>query len=602
MQVLEGTFFTCLQDRFLSVGTISLAAWSPNQDLLALVFIPASVVILRLSWQLVGAWRPPDDHQESHITSITALCWSPRGSNLLLGQADGTLRLLSVETMETMTIHRAADDPEQTDYGGWTHLLWHPLPKYTDAGLVFGLRERSSDVFLFMGGIYACGCLSISRSGPVLDLAMTDDADYLAVLGIDSTVLVSALEVLGPVLSSWDILARWDIQTRERMLQLQCGLQTLQEHWNVGAQAMGHALDTFTETLSLYRPDVDRESAFRELLLVVYGMAPTPAMRDWLANVMSETNQRTHSRSVVASLKASLDFASDHLLPQLNALLAHVARLLDVSEATLERTKACWLAGHNVALSLKQLRPLYIAFWNWLAGRTDEHLQLLVDREKIVTLFRKKEFGLPDMDGQLKAFAQALAALDATLQARRRCDRMKRWQLECLTQISIPLSSILRDDTLRLKPALRWLASIKRFQLCTDQGELWLVAVDGSFNPWISVSSLLTMDLGSVIYSIEWYRDQQICILTSKGLLCISPTASSDAGAATEPALQCRFRPLALNAKPPSRAPAKTLQTPALVCGVARGLASVFPTTNHILIFDLEDHEESIADQEDTDI
>ncbi|KAF6003163.1 hypothetical protein F1559_000109 [Cyanidiococcus yangmingshanensis] len=420
MQVIGGSSFICLQDRALSLGTISQAAWSSTQDLLALVFAPASIVILRLSWQLVGAWSPPNEDPENEVASITALCWSPHGPSIVVGQADGTLTTLSVENMHAMTIHQPADDPGDTDYGGWTRLIWHPLPNRYDASLLVGVRERSSDVFFFMSGIYACGTLGIPLMEPLVDISITEDARYLAVLGSNEAVLISALSPVLPLLPHWEMLAHWDVYTRERTQQLQCAMKTLQEHWQTTAQAMSQILDTLTDTLLLYRPDANKEVAFRELLLLVYGMTPSPAVRDWLASTMSDANQRTSSRSVVTSLNASVDLASSHLIPLLNALLAHVGQLPDTPKAALETAKACWLAGQRLALALKRLRPLYIALWNWLAGQSDENLQLLVDREKVVSLFREDEFGLPDMDKKMKFSRGRLPHLKLRF---RKCER-----------------------------------------------------------------------------------------------------------------------------------------------------------------------------------
>jgi len=592
--------FACLHQRTLPLDTVCVAAWSPVADLLALVFAPASVVILRLNWELVGVWRPSEASAGDSIPKVTCLCWSPHEPRLLLGQSDGTLTLLSVEHMQCMTIYEADDEPFDVQYGGWKRLVWIPLTDRKESSLALGVREHGADIFIFIEGLYACGMFDLARLGSVEDFTTSEDTRYLAALGAGNTLLIGALDEVRPRFHEWGRFAHWSVQTRERIFQLQLATQGIQEHWQATARVMYQVLDTLTETLVRYRPEADRATAFRELLLLAYGMAPAPAVRDWLANTMSESNQRSCSRTVVTSLRACVEIARTQLLPLLNALLAQVAGLPDAGPAFTAETKACWRLGHGIALMLQRVRPLYVMFWSWLAGRSDENLRLVVDREKIEALFRERFFGVADMDAQLESFTRALMTLETRLNDLARHHQSRRWPLKTAVSASIPQSTgepsslqpLLQRQ--RLRPMVRWLPSMASFQVCTESGDLWLISTQGTVALSFSIRYLIQSSSETSFVRVAWYRDPKICVLTSAGLWCLTSVKTGDASPPRATESQDLFRALELTAPASSTSSfgsafPEVLQIPALVCGITRGLACIFASASRVLVFDLED-------------
>ena len=72
-------------------------------DLLALSTADGQVAVQRLIWQPLSwqqLWSTAPD------APVTALCWSPDGKALAVGQSDGAIVLLNVENGEL--IHRQA--------------------------------------------------------------------------------------------------------------------------------------------------------------------------------------------------------------------------------------------------------------------------------------------------------------------------------------------------------------------------------------------------------------------------------------------------------------------------------------------------------------
>ena len=89
---VAGVPFRVEQDKMLP-STISLAAWCPTMDLLALVTSDSQVIVHRLSWQqLLGKAQIPPS-----AVPITALCWHPDGKSLVIGREDGALIIYNVE-------------------------------------------------------------------------------------------------------------------------------------------------------------------------------------------------------------------------------------------------------------------------------------------------------------------------------------------------------------------------------------------------------------------------------------------------------------------------------------------------------------------------
>ncbi len=81
--------FTQLDDKILT-ATITLAAWCPTMDLLAVAFADGRVAVHRLNWERIWVTRtasPP-----------TALAWTPSGDALSIGCESGAVLLVAPET------------------------------------------------------------------------------------------------------------------------------------------------------------------------------------------------------------------------------------------------------------------------------------------------------------------------------------------------------------------------------------------------------------------------------------------------------------------------------------------------------------------------
>jgi hypothetical protein len=105
----EALAFKLEQDRSLST-TVRLGACCPTMDLLALVTADSQVLIHRLSWQkLIG--MPAAGAEGGDSPSITAICWHPDGTALVLGYEDGRVATYNVEDGRETHSQRLHDAP-----------------------------------------------------------------------------------------------------------------------------------------------------------------------------------------------------------------------------------------------------------------------------------------------------------------------------------------------------------------------------------------------------------------------------------------------------------------------------------------------------------
>lgn len=123
---------------------VTLLKWSPNHQLLALVFETLPLTLYRLPWERVWGCR-----MES---APRALCWSPSGAFLLVGMEDGSLVALDKETgvvlfRDRLTVSVGINNVGPTDVGSTTSaivsLTWCPFDKKQDP------NEFEMDLALF---------------------------------------------------------------------------------------------------------------------------------------------------------------------------------------------------------------------------------------------------------------------------------------------------------------------------------------------------------------------------------------------------------------------------------------------------------------------